>query len=82
MTRVELVTSPLPRVRSTTELHGQGTLQWAELDSNQRRHSQRIYSPPPLTTRAPTPIESTISNRSSSFVQLQPLFLKNFFWLR
>jgi Na+(H+)/acetate symporter ActP len=27
---------------------------WAELDSNQRRHSQRIYSPPPLTTRAST----------------------------
>ena len=28
---------------------------WAGLDLNQRRQSQRIYSPPPLTTRAPTP---------------------------
>ena len=27
---------------------------WAELDLNQRRRSQRIYSPPPLTTRAST----------------------------
>ncbi len=26
---------------------------WRGLDSNQRRHSQRIYSPPPLATRAP-----------------------------
>ena len=25
---------------------------WRELDSNQRRHSQRIYSPSPLATRA------------------------------
>ena len=28
---------------------------WVELDSNQRRHCQRIYSPSPLTTRASTP---------------------------
>ena len=28
--------------------------QWAELDLNQRRQSQRIYSPPPLTTRTST----------------------------
>ena len=36
---------------------------WAELDLNQRRHSQRIYNPPPLTTRAPTlsPLEDIIS---------------------
>ena len=27
---------------------------WAELDSNQRSETQRIYNPPPLTTRAPT----------------------------
>ena len=27
---------------------------WAELDLNQRRHCQRIYSPSPLTTRAST----------------------------
>ena len=26
---------------------------WRGLVSNQRRHSQRIYSPSPLTTRAP-----------------------------
>ena len=26
---------------------------WRELDLNQRRHSQRVYSPSPLTTRAP-----------------------------
>jgi hypothetical protein len=26
---------------------------WRGLDSNQRRHSQRVYSPSPLTTRAP-----------------------------
>ena len=25
---------------------------WRRLDSNQRRHSQRVYSPSPLTTRA------------------------------
>lgn len=25
---------------------------WRELDSNQRRHSQRIYSPPLLTAQA------------------------------
>ena len=30
-------------------------LKWAGLDLNQRRQSLRIYSPPPLTTRAPTP---------------------------
>ena len=27
---------------------------WAELDLNQRSITQRIYNPPPLTTRAPT----------------------------
>ncbi len=59
------MTSPLPRVCSTTELHGHSEkdqekifhlfdLWWAELDLNQRRRSQRIYSPPPLTTRAST----------------------------
>jgi hypothetical protein len=29
-------------------------LDWAELDSNQRSVTQRIYNPPPLTTRTPT----------------------------
>ena len=28
---------------------------WAGLDSNQRSITQRIYNPPPLTTRTPTP---------------------------
>ena len=27
---------------------------WAGLDSNQRSITQRIYNPPPLTTRTPT----------------------------
>jgi hypothetical protein len=30
-------------------------LNWAGLDSNQRSVTQRIYNPPPLTTRTPTP---------------------------
>src|ERR1051326_656035 len=30
---------------------------WRGLDSNQRRLSQRIYSPSPLTTRAPLRID-------------------------
>lgn len=47
-------TSPLPRECSTAELQGR-VERWAGLDLNQRRQSQRIYSPPPLTTRAPTP---------------------------
>ncbi len=46
-------TSPLPRECSTAELQGR-VERWAGLDLNQRRQSQRIYSPPPLTTRAPT----------------------------
>ncbi len=51
---LEPETSPLPRECSTAELQGQ-FFKWAGLDLNQRRQSQRIYSPPPLTTRAPTP---------------------------
>lgn len=35
---------------------------WAELDSNQRRRSQWIYNPPPLTTRAPTHEDYLLSN--------------------
>ena len=31
---------------------------WAGLDSNQRSITQRIYNPPPLTTRTPTPFNS------------------------
>ena len=38
-------------------------LNWAGLDSNQRSVTQRIYNPPPLTTRTPTP---TISCKSYS----------------
>ena len=55
---LEPETSPLPRECSTAELQGQ-FLKWAGLDLNQRRQSQRIYSPPPLTTRAPTPTNWT-----------------------
>ena len=50
---LEPETSPLPRECSTAELQGLKK-KWAGLDLNQRRQSQRIYSPPPLTTRAPT----------------------------
>ncbi len=35
-------------------------MRWAELDLNQRRRSQRIYSPPPLTTRTPTHVVSRL----------------------
>ncbi len=79
MTRIELVTSPLPRECSATELHGRIAFWsgrrgsnprpsawkadalplsysrwrwWADVDSNHGRHSQRVYSPPPLATRA------------------------------
>ena len=52
-TGLEPMTSPLPRECSTAELQGL-VERWAGLDLNQRRRSQRIYSPPPLTTRAPT----------------------------
>src|SRR5262249_39818219 len=41
---------------STIELHPQAhevVFWWRGLDSNQRRLSQRIYSPSPLTPRAP-----------------------------
>jgi hypothetical protein len=34
---------------------------WAELDSNQRSETQRIYNPLPLTTRAPTLINFSIT---------------------
>ena len=54
---LEPETSPLPRECSTAELQGQ--FKWAGLDLTQRRQSQRIYSPPPLTTRAPTPTNWT-----------------------
>ena len=45
-------------------MRGRYLNKWAELDLNQRRHSQRIYNPPPLTTRAPTlsPLEDIISH--------------------
>ena len=37
-------------------------INWAELDLNQRSITQRIYNPPPLTTRAPTLSLIIISN--------------------
>ncbi len=32
MTRIELVTSPLPRECSTTELHGQASVRYSKLE--------------------------------------------------
>jgi hypothetical protein len=40
---------------------------WRGLDSNQRRHSQRIYSPPPLATRAP--LQSLAARRTAKTKQ-------------
>ena len=39
---------------------------WRGLDSNQRRLSQRIYSPPPLTTRAPLLFHRTCPTQIST----------------
>src|SRR5690606_8971180 len=54
-----LPTELLPRTGNAStfpKVSGAATARvwWVGLDSNQRRHSQRIYSPSPLTTRAPT----------------------------
>ena len=40
--------------------------EWAELDLNQRRLSQRIYSPPPLTTRASTLVLTPTDNNTKN----------------
>ena len=53
--RRDLNPRPLPYQGSALPLSYKGNFKWAGLDLNQRRQSQRIYSPPPLTTRAPTP---------------------------
>ena len=37
---------------------------WAELDLNQRSITQRIYNPPPLTTRAPTLFGRIVTNKT------------------
>ncbi len=37
---------------------------WRGLDSNQRRHSQRVYSPSPLATRAPLRPKAVLSTPS------------------
>jgi hypothetical protein len=49
-------------------LHVSSFRGWAGLDLNQRRRSQRIYSPPPLTTRAPTrsPTDNDINTGCSA----------------
>ena len=39
---------------------------WAELDLNQRSDTQRIYNPPPLTTRAPTLYEYILTKYMKS----------------
>ena len=53
--RRDLNPRPLPYQGSALPLSYKGLWKrWAGLDLNQRRRSQRIYSPPPLTTRAPT----------------------------
>ena len=39
---------------------------WRGLDSNQRRLSQRIYSPSPLATRAPLPREKDQRNHNTT----------------
>lgn len=40
---------------------------WAELDSNQRSMTQRIYNPLPLTTRAPTQYNNILIDHSKKF---------------
>jgi hypothetical protein len=42
------------RSRERDDTSRSGLLWWAGMDLNHRRLSQRIYSPSPLTTRAPT----------------------------
>jgi hypothetical protein len=53
---------------STIELHPQasGVVWWRGLDSNQRRLSQRIYSPSPLTTRAPLRIDPRVAEEDGA----------------
>ena len=50
-------------------------LYWAELDLNQRSITQRIYNPPPLTTRAPTlkysSLDYVIITKKSIFKKIQ-----------
>ena len=53
MSRVFVLFSRSFSVLSSLE-EGEKESFWAELDLNQRRHSQRSYNPPPLTTRAST----------------------------
>ncbi len=41
----------IERIDTTDDAITDGLIQWGLQDSNLRRHSQRIYSPSPLTTR-------------------------------
>ncbi len=56
---------------SGVDLRGQlATLKnWAEMDSNHRRQSQRIYSPPPLATW----VSARLLNRTHSIARFHPL---------
>ena len=49
---------------------------WGLLDSNQCRRSQRIYSPPPLTTRANPRICDPIFTLNPAVLSVGPLFVQ------
>ncbi len=55
-------------------------MRWAELDLNQRRRSQRIYSPPPLTTRTPTHVVSRLLIVSQGLGNTKVFFEKLLKW--
>ena len=68
-TRFELATLALARRCSTTEPLPQ--MWWWEKDSNLRRLSQRIYSPPPLATREPHHLSLNLRRISSLLIRFQ-----------
>ncbi len=62
--------APLVQIQPPPSMHAMACLSegdvhwWGRLDLNQRRLRQRIYSPPPLTTRA-LPLNSGMNDSSS-----------------